>query len=417
MGEYNFEIWLSMNSPAAVKPLNDSILAGKRKGYSEFELHIRDKKTYSNVCAPIAGVLDYYRNQGMDFSVIYENKDSYVESTRFEAPLKVSQAFIQDGYLSPFDKVWKFNSSEEVNMLVGSLIFAIRQADIVEEGVILSLEWCLNEAMDNVLQHSEVGVGYVMAQLHKNFKQFSVCIFDAGIGIFNSFKHSKYNPRYPLDAITLALQERVTRDEKIGQGNGLWGLSNIIHDAKGSLYISSGGAVYSKQNDKEKVIGQGHFNLGHERGTTLIDFQLNYSNKINIANALGGHIPTDLWLEGLENENDEIVFQVAEQARGTGTRRSAEQLRNLVLNSLFEGKRKVILDFSRVNLISSSFADELIGKIVAKYGFVFFIGNFKIINLTPLCVSVLNRSVQQRMAQVYYDQQMHFDDELNKYYD
>lgn len=411
METYSYRIKLSMGSPTAVKTFNDSVLAGKRKGFSDFELHIKNRKTYSNVCAPIAGVLDYYRKLGLDFIIKYENKDSYVEHTRFDAPLDVGQILKNESGISSFDKVWRFSSSEEINILVSSLIFAIRQADVVEEGVLSSLEWCLNEAMDNVLQHSEVGIGYVMAQLHKNFKQFSVCIFDTGIGIFNSFKNSKYKPVHPLDAITLALQEKVTRDDKVGQGNGLWGLSNIIRDAKGRLYISSGGAVYSKQNNEERMIKDGHFNLGRDKGTTLIDFQLKYSNKIDIAQALGGYVPIDLWLEDLENTSGEIEFQVAELSGGTGTRKAAEQLRNLALNSLFEGKKKIVLNFLRVNLISSSFADELIGKIIARFGIVFFMENFRLANLTPVNIAVLNRSVQQRMAQMYYDQQLNFDEE------
>lgn len=411
MKNYRYSIVIFMDSPKAVKTLNDNILAGKRKGFTDFELVVKNEKTYSNVCAPVAGVLDYYREQNYEFNVIYENKESYVELTHFESPLIVESILLQGAIISPFNKVWKFTSPDGINALVSAFVLAIRQADIIEEGVISSLEWCLNETMDNVLQHSEIGVGYVMAQLHKNFKRFSVCVFDAGIGIYNSFKPSKYNPRFPLDAITLAMMEKVTRDEKVGQGNGLWGLTNIINEAKGSLYISSGGAVYSKNNLETKTIETGHFNLGKKYGTTLIDFQLDYSNKINVAKALGGYMPTDLWLENLENDNGEIEIHVAEQSGGTGTRKSAEKLRNMVLNVLFQDRKKVILNFSGINLISSSFADELIGKIINQYGFVFFIANFKIQNLTPINIAVLNRSVQQRMAQMYYDDQIEFDEE------
>lgn len=411
MNNFKDSIYLYMDSPTAIKTLNDKIIFGIKKGFLDFTLIVKNKKTYSNVCAPVAGVLDYYRKQNYEFDVVYENKESYVALTHFDSPLVVESVLLQGSITLPFNTVWKFTSPEGINALVSAFVLAIRQADIIEEGVVSSLEWCLNETMDNVLQHSNTGMGYVMAQLHKNFKRFSVCVFDAGVGIYNSFKHSKYTPRSPLDAITLAMMEKVTRDEKVGQGNGLWGLTNIINEAKGSLYISSGGAVYSKNNKGTKTIETGHFNLGKQYGTTLIDFQLDYSNKINVAKALGGHMPTDLWLENLENDSGEIEIHVAEQSGGTGTRKSAEKLRNLVLNILFQDRKKVVLNFSGINLISSSFADELIGKIINQYGFVFFISNFKIQDLNPINIAVLNRSVQQRMAQMYYDNQIQFDEE------
>lgn len=398
-----YTIKLIANRPAAVKSLNDNILAGVRKGFSEFLICVADTQTYSNICAPTAGVLDYYRSLGNTFVIKYDNPVDYIAHTQFECPRNASEMMKCGGLQYPFDKVWRFNSSEEVGELVSAYIIALRQADIIESGVILSLEWCLNETMDNVLQHSEIGIGYVMAQLHKTPKQLSICVFDAGRGIFNSFKNSRHKPASPLDAITLAMQEKITRDENVGQGNGLWGLTKIIDEAQGSIEISSGGAVYKKQNGNIRTVDTGHFNLGKLHGTTIVDFQLNYSHKINVASALNGYEPIDLWLEELETESGDILVSVAEQSHGTGTRKSAEKLRTMVLNMTLADKKHVILDFSGVSILSSSFADELIGKIIGQYGFVFFINRFSIKNLSVFNASLLNRSVQQRMAQMYYD--------------
>lgn len=153
-------------------------------------------------------------------------------------------------------------------------------------------------------------------------------------------------------------------------------------------------------------------NLGKNYGTTLIDFQLNYSNEINVVSALNGYKPIDLWLENFEAVNGDIIISVAEQSSGTGTRKSAEKLRTMVMNIVLTEKKKVILDFEGVNLLSSSFSDELIGKIISKYGFVFFINYFDIKNLTTFNASILNRSVQQRMAQMYYDSSIKDDPDI-----
>ena len=61
----------------------------------------------------------------------------------------------------------------------------------------------------------------------------------------------------------------------------------------------------------------------------------------------------------------------------------------------------VIFDFEGVNLLSSSFADELIGKIILEKGF-YYTTAFRIKNLSPSNSAILNRSVEQRMAQKYY---------------
>lgn len=117
-----------------------------------------------------------------------------------------------------------------------------------------------------------------------------------------------------------------------------------------------------------------------------------------------------MWLENLEDINGNIVLEIANQSGGTGTRKAAEKLRNLMLNILRNEKKRIILDFNRVNIISSSYADELIGKTIAQYGIIAFINNFEIRNMSEFNSAVLNRSVQQRMAQKYYDSNIMFED-------
>lgn len=393
---------IDLSKMTSVKLLNSSIMSIKRKKYKKVCVNVKGKQTYSNICAPIAGIFDFYRKQGISFIVNYESPQCYAKKTNFEKAYEVEQTLNSYVMHNPFDKVWRFNSSEEVDALVNAYILALRQADIVKPGVVSSLEWCLNETMDNVLQHSHADYGYIMGQLHKNNKRFSVCIFDPGIGIYNSLSHSRHVPSTPLDAITLALQEKITRDEKIGQGNGLWGLSQLISDAHGIIRVCSAGASYERdQNGNVSTQKEGDFYLSKDNGTTLIDFQLDYSQEIDVAKALNGHELVDLWLENIEADNGNIIINVASQSHGTGTRKAAEKLRTLVLNITLSDKKKVILDFTGVNLISSSYADELIGKIISQHGFIFFISNFSIINISPTNAFILNRSVQQRMAQNY----------------
>lgn len=393
-----------MDKLSRVQQLNDWLVSEQKKGNKKIDIKVKPSSSiYSNVCTPIAGLIEYYREQGMQIHVHYRKKD-YVRHTRFWSPHRIEECG-EDESCYPFDKVWCFQSSEGVSALVSAFVLELRKSDIIEDGVLKSIEWCMNEVMDNVLQHSKVGKGYVMAQMFKQAKVFAFCVFDAGIGMYNSLKNTKHHPEKPIDAITLALQERITRDENIGQGNGLWGLSSIVSEAKGKMEISSGGARYSYVDGEVTTTKEGGFTLSKELGTAYVDVRINYGNPINITKALGGHEPMDFWIEEIEDDNNNLILKVAELASGTGTRQSAVKLRNLAINSSNTEKKLVVFDFDGVNLISSSFADELIGKIIHEKGFYYFISAFRIKNLNPANTIILNRSVEQRMAQKFYSEE------------
>ena len=395
-----WKITLDPSKISAPKNLNDHILAGKNRGSHTFDITFFSASTYANILAPIAGIVDHYGKEGLSIALT-ALPHSYIAHTHVCDPF-IAETAGQTSLDSPLDKVWRFYSSKGINALVDAVLLYVRKADVVQPGVLNSIEWCLNEVMDNILQHSEVGYGFFMGQLHRTNKRFSFCIFDSGIGLFNSLKNSKHHPHTPLDAITLALQERVTRDENIGQGNGLWGLTRIIHESQGLLRIVSGGAKYEYSDGQEKTIRTGEFNLGRANGTVLVDVQLDYSKEINIDRALNGYEPIDIWMEEHETEQGEFIIKIADESAGTGTRKAAEQIRNMAMNIVIQEKKKCIFDFSGVNVISSSYADELLGKLVVKIGISHFMSNFSFINMNQFCTTIINRSVQQRMAQKYY---------------
>ncbi len=395
---------LSLDRTSRVQQFNDWIVSQVRAGQSNLLVDVQPSRTYSNVCAPIAGVIDYYRSKGIKIN-IHCKKGDYSFHTRFWNPVPIEKCKDSEEFY-PFDKVWTFSTSEGVSKLVSAFILALRKDDIIKEGVVESVDWCLNEVMDNVLQHSKTNIGYVMAQVHKQSKVFAFCVFDSGIGFYKSLKDSKHHPEKPIDAITLALQEKVTRDEQIGQGNGLWGLSSIVSKSQGQIEISSGGATYKFINGQVKTIKEGGFVLDKDKGTAYLDVRLNYNKELNILDALTDkngiqYSPVDLWLENLEDDKNQYQIVISEQSGGTGTRKSAEKLRNMILNISNNEKKVVVLDFKGINLVSSSFADELIGKIIAEKGFLFFTKAFRIINMSDVNAQILNRSVGQRMAQVY----------------
>src|SRR5690606_25806824 len=167
------------------------------------------------------------------------NVPTYLKKIHFLSPDDINKTTTGLG-TNFLDRVWLFHSSNDVHLLVNGFLSSIRKSCTVEDGILQACEWGLNEIMDNVIQHSNENTGFVMAQVLKESQILKVSIFDYGQGIFESLRNSKYKPRHASDAISLSVQEGVTRDKKIGQGNGMWGLYNIINLNDGNLLITSG---------------------------------------------------------------------------------------------------------------------------------------------------------------------------------
>jgi hypothetical protein len=391
--------FVALNHPRIVSDFLFSIKDGIEKGYQDFALYFHQhiSGAFPNACAPIAGLIEYYKENKFNIST-FEVPD-FVQHTSMLSPLKASE---NETTLkrTPLNKVWRFENSTEINNLVDGFLNEVYKQALCKTGVIEGLTWCLNEVMDNVLQHSNLSRGYVMGQIHKSSKHIAFCIFDAGQGIFNSLSLSKHAPRNPIDAITLAVKEGVTRDIKIGQGNGMWGLHNIVRANSGMLSITSNSASYMLKGEEIRTFKRLPV-ISNQLGTTTVDFQIDFEKGISISDALGGHTPINIRLEALENEKGNIIFKLSDKSSGTGTRQSGERIRNEISNIYEETKRIIEIDFGGISVISSSFADELIGKLVAGYGFFGFTQIFKLINMNEIIQSVVNRSVSQRMASTF----------------
>jgi len=207
-------------------------------------------KVFPYPATAISGYIDYFKNN-LDVEFEFINTSKYLDFIHFEVPQNVTEKRV-NRYQDCLDNIWKFHNSEEVHLLVNGILANIRRSIECEPGVLDACTWGLNEIMDNVIQHSESKCGFIMAVVHKTTRNINVCIFDYGIGIYQSFKNSQneYNPRSAVDAISLAIQEGVTRNKSVGQGNGMWGLYNIVNLNSGHMGIISGKGGLSLKNGK-----------------------------------------------------------------------------------------------------------------------------------------------------------------------
>lgn len=385
----------SLSSPFIVGSFLSRIHQGNKCGYQDFVLDFSAvDRTFPNVCAPVAGIMEYHRSR-LDYSFACENVPEFLKRTHTLEPLVV--AVDSSRHRSLLNTVWKFASADEIHTLVDDFLREVSRAAVCEEGVIQGLEWCVNEIMDNVLQHADTSHGYVMGQIHPASQHIAFCVYDYGQGIFNSLRDTQHAPGNALDAITLAVKEGVTRDKIVGQGNGMWGLYNIVRSNSGILNITSGSGFLGIHGDDTNTSSDVPF-LSHEQNCTTVDFQIDYSKGISISKALGGHEPTNLRVEGLEDDRNNVVYRLADKSSGTGTRQSGTAIRNEVINITKQTDSVVLLDFGGLSVVSSSFADEFIGKLAVEFGFIGFTQRFRLVGMNATVQAIINRSVSQRLG-------------------
>jgi hypothetical protein len=350
---------------------------------------------FPNAAVPMAVALQYFRSQGMRITA--RNVCEDVRRTHFCEPLNSTPENLERE--SPTNVVWRYRSEVEAEALCESFVNALEETAPCEYGVIDALNWCLFEVMDNVFQHSQSSCGYAMIQIHSKNPRFVACISDDGIGIHKSFiDNNVYSAKDAYEAIMLATREGVTSKTK-NAGNGLYGLMRVVGINRGSLVVRSGRGYMQYMN--RKVEGGSSMSIPlldatDHQGTT-IDWQIDLRTPVTLTEALGTTRP-NYRLERIENNEGEHVVLVSEFEEGLGTRRSAEQIRNKLENYLAEGAPVLVLDFKGINVVSSSFADEVLGKLALRMGIVNFTNRFRLENMTTTVQAIVDRAITQRLA-------------------
>lgn len=340
----------------------------KDKNDRHINIEFKDETPFPENILPIAGIIDWLKCNGFIVNVRFY-KDSKLHHCGLNLPYTVEKNSYE--LLSPMFKAWKYSSPEEVYKIVSSLVDNLNKTIICAKGVVEAFEWTINEIMDNVIQHSQSQFGYIMCTATNN-SHISVAIYDNGIGILQSFRGSKYRLRTAFDAIQTAIRENTTRDPKIGQGNGMWGMTKIVNNNRGSLTIISSGAriTINQNNDMEKQLLE-TYKIGNLRNPyfvgTLVDFQFLCNNEIALSDIFGeNYAYTNLTLENLEDEKNRIHILISDFSLGCATRIAGANARTIVQNYMTQSdyKQVVVLDFKDVGIIASSFADEFIGKLI-----------------------------------------------------
>lgn len=385
-----------LSNPKVVSDFVDDYLKLKKNKVTEYIVDFRDcEKIYPNSIVPIMAYIDALKRDGENFT-IWTPQDP-----KTAGMLSIRNIEDIEYVDSPLSKIWKFDSPH-IHIFVNKLMDYISRTAVCSEGVLGTIEWSINEVMDNVPEHADVEFGYVMVQVHKSSNRIALAIVDTGIGFRESFRKSRlHHPSTDADAITLALKKGVTSSDEKGRGNGLYGLYNLVTSAeKGRLRIcSASGMVNVEKGKNTKPVNTLHSLKTHRNHTiTTIDFQLPLDEDINITEALEGYTPPLVIARIEQYEQDgNYIFSLKKESNGFATRAEGERIRTKIENLSIElAGRKIILDFSDISMISSSFADEVVGKLMKEYGFNEFNKLFIISNVERNVESLLNYAITNR---------------------
>lgn len=364
--------------------------------HSELTINMAGVKGFNaTAIVPIAAVVDASRERGARIRL--HNLPKGLEKTGFRNPLEATNDNLRDG--DPMHRLWTYSGNAQTNQLTSAFLDRIHRLDALSKGVYDGLEWCLNETLDNVNNHSESEHGFVMVTHHPGSKTIEVAIADSGIGIHKSLKSSNmYEIDSAYDALTKAFQQGVTRNQKTNQGNGLYGLHDIVRQTGGTLEVVSGnGRIKFSPNPMEGKNDQTAFDKA--RQGTYISFRIPTNQNCSLAKTFNKDDRNyTSYTENFEEHSGAHVVSVKDHSGGTGTRESAREFSNIVRGLLNNDIGIVHIDFTGLQVISSSFADEAIGKLCYDLGIINFMKRIRLTHYSDSIAALIDAATWKRIA-------------------
>jgi len=289
-----------------------------------------------------------------------------------------------------------YRGPEEQGRVVNQILEVVLGSLKLERRQLKTLEWCISEITDNVLNHAESRFGGVVQASsfqQKNSVEFVVA--DAGVGIARSLVVKDH-----ATALERCIEEGVTRDPKTNQGNGLYGTFRVATLSGGKFEIHSGRAsLQGKGSDRLHM-------TDHQprlfAGTAVIcEISCNDERLIEEALRFKGQTyePALDYLESrYESPHADIFkFEVRSQQEGFGSRNSGRVVRTKLANLLrAEPNNTLEIDFSGVPLVTSSFADEAIAKLYVEMGPLAFMSRVRLTNIDSTVRALIDRAIMQR---------------------
>lgn len=292
-----------------------------------------------------------------------------------------------------------FTNEEEHQETVDRILEVIIEAySDLSRNSFATIEWCLCEIMDNVIVHSKSKIGgLVQMKIHRNItKDIEMIVSDAGIGIPESLK-GVYPNEDEVNILMESINQGITNGE--GQGNGLFGTTEICRKTNGEFVIHSGNTRLTLIKDGKEAKP-----LNRKFTGTTISAKIKTSDTEVLQEALqfDGKVyePTDyIELKYESNlEGNTHKYSINPRVDSVGTRLYGRKLRNKLLNiyDMSQDVEIIEIDFELVNMVSSSFVDELISKSIEIRGIEFFNKHMRVIGCNEKIKGIISNVILQR---------------------
>lgn len=290
--------------------------------------------------------------------------------------------------------LYAYSNSKELNEAICKIVDILARKTQMSKGVHHAFEWTINEIAGNVLTHSAARCGWIQSVNFKENDTISMVVTDRGVGIPMTMKRM-FKLENDVSCIIKSLEKGVTSDPENGQGNGLAGALSIAQANNSNLRIVSGrGYVHVSK-------GEIHSEKFHENYKgTYVEFEIKTNQEIDLPSVLWGHMPLGRFDSKFETDGPDMWIRLKDEMLTFGNRQTGKEIKQLLVNvSRAHPGTKVVVDFDGVGLVSSSFADEVFGKLFVDIGPVDFSRVFVLHNLTDINRSIVNMAIMQRMAQ------------------
>ena len=377
-------------------------------GYTEIVLNFSDcAATFAGPMLAICAQVISLRRDGINVSLVLPKKENlgrlFVNTNWAHMIDPVNhEASRFKGYSQV--PVTQFSSASDQHKAVNAIMDAmLKSLTDLSRGDLAAIEWSVNEITDNVINHSNSQTGGLvqLTTFKKEQHRVEYAVCDAGIGIPNSLRQTHRELTSDSDALDRAIREGVTRDKAIGMGNGLFGSFEICRVSEGYFEVHSGYARLSQNKQKGLHI---HLERVPYSGTLVVAC-VDYSKRGVLQEALKfgnkKHLPVRDYIEAAHESDDgeRIVFVINKEAESFGTRVAARPVKIKLQNlASLCPEQKIFVDFSDVPVISSSFADEVLGKLFLELGPLAFMQKFEVVNTTDTVRGLIDRAIAQRAA-------------------
>jgi hypothetical protein len=293
----------------------------------------------------------------------------------------------------------QFRTSAEQNAAVNLLMDAMLSSLWpVERENLSAIEWSLNEITDNVLVHARSPVGgFVQLDLFTRKKEVEFVVADPGIGIPNSLREG--HPTLFSDGLALeaAVREGITRDPAIGQGNGLFGSYQVARVSGGRLRIHSGYARLDFDGEELKIKEEA---IPLDGCTVSACIDASHPRALAKALQFRGHTERVFDYVEAHFESDSsgaILFNLSQETVSFGSRDAGKPVRTKLLNLIgMNPDTHIKIDFGDAPLLSSSFADEVFGKLFLELGPLAFMQIIQFVNVPDTISALVDRAILQR---------------------